>query len=76
MDALKRRNIDVADVRPFFVSSSGQSLPVTGVFNARIQADGPLHAPTGSGSVEMDRGSIYGEPFAQLRIEGAMANRC
>ena len=68
-------NIDVADVRPFFVSSSGQSLPVTGVFNARIQADGPLHAPTGSGSVEMDRGSIYGEPFAQLRIEGAMANQ-
>ncbi len=68
-------NLDVADVQPFIVASSGRSLPVTGVFNARIQADGPLHAPAASGSVEMARGSIYGEPVTQLRIAGAMANQ-
>jgi translocation and assembly module TamB len=68
-------NIDVADVQPFLVASPGQSLPVTGTFNARIQADGPLHTVAASGSVEMDRGTIYDEPVTQLRIEGAMANR-
>ncbi len=52
-----------------------RSLPLAGAFNARIQADGPLHAPTASGSVEMDRGNLYGEPFAHLRIQGAMANQ-
>ena len=68
-------NVDVADVQPLLVAAGGPSLPLAGAFSARIQADGPLHAPTASGSVEMDRGNIYGEPFAQLRIEGAMANQ-
>ncbi len=68
-------NLDVADLQPFLVAAGGQSLPVAGAFNARIQADGPLHAPAASGSVEMDRGSIYGESVTELRIEGALANQ-
>jgi translocation and assembly module TamB len=68
-------NVDVADVQPILVAAGGPSLPLEGAFSARIQADGPLRAATASGSIEMDRGNIYGEPFAQLRIEGAMANQ-
>ncbi len=68
-------NVDVADVQPLLVAAGGPSLPLAGAFSARIQADGPLHAPAASGSIEMDRGSLYGEPFTQLRIEGAMANQ-
>jgi translocation and assembly module TamB len=68
-------NADVADVEPFLVTGAGQSLPVTGTFNARIQADGPLHAPAASGSVEMQHGRIWGEPITQLHVEGAMADQ-
>ena len=72
---IEAANVDVADVQPLLIAAGGPSLPLAGAFSARIQADGPLHAATASGSVEMDRGDIYGEPFAQLRIEGAMANQ-
>ena len=72
---IEAANVDVADVQPLLVAAGGPSLPLEGAFSARIQADGPLHAATASGSIEMDRGNIYGEPFAQLRIEGAMANQ-
>jgi translocation and assembly module TamB len=66
-------NLDVADVLPFLVASP-QSLPMTGAFNAQIQADGPLRELGGSGSVEMDRGVIDGEPVTRVRIEGAFAH--
>jgi translocation and assembly module TamB len=64
-------NLDVADVQPFL----SQTLPVTGVFTAHISADGPLSEPAASGSLQTDRGVIYGESVTQLRIEAAMANR-
>jgi translocation and assembly module TamB len=72
---IEAANVDVADVQPLLIAAGRPSLPLAGAFSARIQADGPLHAATASGSVEMDRGNIYGEPFAQLRIEGAMAGQ-
>ena len=68
-------DVDVADVQPFLVSNSLKSLPVAGRFNARFQVDGPLHDPAGSGTVEMASGSLYGEPFEHLRIQGGIANR-
>jgi len=64
-------NVDVADIQPFL----NQSLPVTGVFTVHITADGPLREPAASGSLQADRGVLYGEPVTQLRIEAAMANR-
>ena len=68
-------NVDIADVQPLLAAAGGPSLPLTGAFSARIQADGPLHAPAASGSIEMDRGSLYGESLTRIRIEGAMANQ-
>ena len=67
-------NVDFADVQPFLVAY-GRRLPLTGEFNAQIQADGPLHVLSASGSLEMDRGIIYGEPVTQVRIQGTLANR-
>ena len=64
-------NLDVADVQPFLT----QTLPVTGVFTAHFTADGPLNEPAASGSLQTDRGVIYGESVTQLRIEAALANR-
>ena len=66
-------NLDVADFQPFLVASP-QSLPITGAFNAQIDASGPLRDLEGSGSVAMDRGVIYGEPVASLRVEGSLAH--
>ena len=67
-------NVDLADVRPF-AADYGSNLPITGEFNAHIEANGPLHAPSGSGWVELENGNVYGEPVSHLRIQGAMANR-
>ncbi|MGA3130488.1 MAG: translocation/assembly module TamB domain-containing protein [Terracidiphilus sp.] len=67
-------NLDVSDLQPF-LAAGGSSLPLTGALNARIQADGPLHALAASGSVEMDRGSLYGEPVSGLRVQGGLAGQ-
>jgi translocation and assembly module TamB len=68
-------NLEVADVQPLVSAAGGPNLPLTGAFNARIQADGPLHAPTASGSLQMERGALYGEPIAGLRVQGALAGQ-
>ena len=72
---LEAANVDIADVEPLLVAAGGPALPLAGAFNARIQADGPLHAPAAAGSVEMNDGILYGEPLSRIRIEGAMANQ-
>ena len=64
--------VDVADVQPFIGDGHGSSLPLSGVFNAQVQADGPLHAPTGSGWVDLANGKLFGESVSHLRIQGAM----
>ena len=63
-------NIDVADLQPFFA----QSLPVAGNFDAHFTADGPLRAPAAAGSLQMDRGVVYGEPVTQIRVQGELAD--
>lgn len=68
-------NLDVADVQPLVAAAGGPHLPLTGVFNARIQADGPLRAPSASGSLQMERGTLYGEPVAGLRVQGALSGQ-
>ncbi len=72
---IQGESVEVSDVQPFLATKSGGSLPVAGAFNTRIQLDGPLHEPTGSGSIEMDGGILYGEPFDHLRIQAAVAGQ-
>jgi translocation and assembly module TamB len=59
------------DLRPLI----GENLPVAGSLNAQLQADGPMHALAGSGWVELDKGSVYGEPVASIRAQGNIANQ-
>lgn len=61
-----------ADDLQAFVS---QKLPFTGRIDTEIQLDGPLRAPTGSGWVQLEAGSLYGEPINRLRVQGKMADR-
>ncbi len=68
---LQADRVSVAEVQLFFK----KKLPAQGVFDVRVQAGGPLRALDGSGWLEMDQGSIYGEPVARLRAQGAIANQ-
>jgi translocation and assembly module TamB len=68
---LHAARVDMDNLRPF----TGQDLPVAGALDAQLQVDGPIHAPAGSGWVEMDNGSVYGEPVEHLRAQGTLANQ-
>jgi translocation and assembly module TamB len=68
-------NLEIADVQPLIAAEGGPNLPITGTFNARIQADGPLRALTASGSAQMEQGSLYGEPVSGLRVQAALAGQ-
>ena len=64
-------NLDVAEIAPFFSSAGGARSPLTGVLNAHIAADGPMQKPAASGSVQIEKGELYGEPFTRLRAQGS-----
>jgi translocation and assembly module TamB len=68
---LRAAKVGIDDLQPFI----GQTLPLTGALNAQIDADGPLHALGGAGWVELDEGSVYGEPVSRIRAQGTMASR-
>jgi translocation and assembly module TamB len=44
------------------------------MLEAQIQADGPIRALGGSGVVELNGGTVYGEPVTRLRAQGTMTN--
>jgi translocation and assembly module TamB len=54
---------------------TGDNLPVAGSLDAQLQADGPIHALAGSGWIELNNGSVYGEPVARIRAQGNVANQ-
>ena len=68
---LRAGKVGMDDLRPF----TGRDLPVTGTLDAQLQVDGPIHALSGSGWVELDKGSVYGEPVARVRAQGTIANQ-
>jgi translocation and assembly module TamB len=68
---LRAAKVGLDDLLPL----TGQNLPLTGALDAQLQVDGPIHALGGSGWVELDGGSVYGEPVARIRAQGAMANQ-
>ena len=68
---LSASNVSLAEMLPL----TGQDLPLTGQLNAQVAADGPLHALDGSGWVELDRGSAYGEPLTRMRAQGKIVGQ-
>jgi translocation and assembly module TamB len=51
---------------------AGRKLPLTGTLDAQLQANGTLSALDGSGTVELDDATAYGEPIARLRAQGTL----
>jgi translocation and assembly module TamB len=68
---LRAGQVGVDDIEPFI----GRKLPVTGVLDTQLQLDGPLHALGGTGWVELNKGTVFGEPVARLRAQGNLANQ-
>jgi translocation and assembly module TamB len=68
---LRASKVDLDDLLPL----TGQNLPLTGVLDAQLQVDGPVHALGGSGWAELDGGSFYGEPLARIRAQGTITNQ-
>jgi translocation and assembly module TamB len=67
-------NVNVSDVQPYLVPAVGRRFPLAGEFDAQLQVDGPLRAPGGSGSLEMNNGSFNGEHFDHFRMQGVVAD--
>lgn len=68
---LRAGQVGLDDLRPFLAGK----LPATGSLDAQLQVDGPMREISGSGWVELDKGSVYGEPVTRLRAEGSMAGQ-
>jgi translocation and assembly module TamB len=51
---------------------AGQTLPLTGTLDAQLQANGPVRALDGSGSIDLDGATAYGEPITRLRVQGTL----
>jgi len=64
-------NIDFVDVQPFLATK----VPVAGSFDGQVQADGPLQAPAGSGWVEFENATLFGEPVSHVHLRGLVENR-
>ena len=67
-------NVDFADVWPFITAVSDEKSHVTGSISGRLVANGPLHSPDGSFSMEMAECDLYGEHASDLRLQGSMAD--
>ena len=53
----------------------GKNLPVTGQLDAQIDAIGPLHSLDGSGWVELNGATVYGEPMSRIRAQGRITGQ-
>ncbi|MGH9600718.1 MAG: translocation/assembly module TamB domain-containing protein, partial [Terracidiphilus sp.] len=68
---LEATKLGVDDLQPFIAAK----LPVTGALDAQLTIDGSLRSPGGAGWVELNGGSLYGEPVKRMRVVGSLANR-
>jgi len=66
---LRASKADLGDL----LTLAGHRLPLTGTLNAQLQANGPLRALDGSGTVELDDATAYGEPITRLRAQGTLS---
>ena len=68
---LRAANVKVDDLQPLIEAK----IPLTGLLSAQIDANGPIKKLNGNGSVDLDRGAVYGEPVAHIRAEGKIVNQ-
>jgi translocation and assembly module TamB len=63
---VRASGVGMNQVLPF----TGQNLPLTGILNAQIEANGPIRTLAGTGWIELDGGSFYSEPISRVRAQG------
>ncbi len=63
-------HVSLADLLPL----TGVDVPVTGVLDAQIEANGTLGSPGGSGWVQLSDAVAYGEPISRARLQGSLEN--
>lgn len=59
------RNASVADVQ----SIAGTNYDASGTVNAKVNVSGTMKQMNGGGTVRVENGQVYGEPFKSLRAE-------
>lgn len=68
-------NLEIADLQPFLAAIGRPTLPLSGSFNASIEADGPVQTLAASGTAEMEQGNFHGESISNLHVQGSFAGR-
>ena len=75
-NSLLRANLQAAAVDPDELAPVlGERLPVTGLLSAQVSVEGPLKTLVGAGWVQLDNGSLYGEPLMRARVQAKMAGQ-
>ena len=67
---VRATHVGVSDIFPLV----GIQEPITGTLEADFETEGTLAALGGSGWVELDDGTAYGEPVARMRAQGTLAD--
>lgn len=68
---LSASKVDLAELLQLL----GRNLDATAKVNAQLQANGPIRALEGSGTIEFDQGILYGQPIANVRARGSVAGQ-
>ncbi len=75
-NSLLHSNLQVQGLNADEIASLlGQKLPVSGTVSAQLSLDGSPHALNGGGWIQVDKGSLYGEPLTQARVDGKLVNQ-
>jgi translocation and assembly module TamB len=67
---IRAAKVDLDDL----LTLAGRNLPLTSTLDAELQVNGPVRAFGASGWVQLDNGSVYGEPVTRIRAQGTMEN--
>ncbi len=74
-NSLVHASLHVSDLATVdFEPLVGQKLPLSGLVSAQLAIDGPLNSAGGSGSLDLQKGAIYGEPLAHAQVQGKIVN--
>ncbi len=68
---VKATHLDVNNIMPLL----GVQEPVSGTLETDFETNGPVRALSGSGWMELDNGTMYGEPIARARAQGSISNQ-
>ena len=68
---LSASGVSVDDLAPLL----GEKLPVKGLLSAQMSTDGSIRMLNGGGWVQLDHGTVYGEPLSRVHVQGKIAGQ-